>query len=369
VGERDHYSAAGVDYDWLDTGKRDALAAAVSTSHLLAARGGLASEASRGESAFVFQFGGGTLAFVIEGLGTKSVIANEYYRLTGVNRFDAVAVDAVAAIVNDLICVGALPLVLNAYFATGGSDWYRDRERAAALVAGWQSACVAAGCAWGGGESPGLSGLVAEDEIELAGSAVGALPLELAEPLLGQRLAPGDEIVVVQSSGLHSNGASLARAVSATHPDGLLAKLPDGSRLGDGLLTPSIIYVPLVARALGAGLDITYMSHITGHGYLKLMRAQHPLTYRMTALPPVPPVLQFLVDATDMSQREAYRTLNMGAGFALYCRPGAGDAVAALAEDVGLAAAVMGVVEEGSRQVLIEPLGLRYEQRELQFAA
>src|SRR3954451_12872813 len=112
MGERDLYSAAGVDYDWLDAGKRDALAAAISTSALISARGGRASDASRGESAFVFEFAGRTLAFVMEGLGTKSVIANEFYELAGTNRFDAVAIDAVAAIVNDLICVGALPLVV-----------------------------------------------------------------------------------------------------------------------------------------------------------------------------------------------------------------------------------------------------------------
>ena len=367
--EPDLYTSAGVDYDLLDAGKRDALAAALSTSHLMAARGGRPSDQSRGESAFVFELAGQTLAFVVEGLGTKSVIANQFYELTGTDHFDAVAVDTVAAIVNDLICVGALPLVVNAYFATGGSEWYRDRKRAASLVSGWQRACVQAGCTWGGGESPSLSGLVSDGEIELAGSAVGALPANLAAPIFGQALAPGDEIVIVGSSGLHANGASLARAVAKTHPDGLLAKLPDASLFGDALLSPSIIYVPLVARALAEACDITYMSHITGHGYLKLMRAQHALRYRITELPPVPPVLQFLVDATKMDPREAYRTFNMGAGFAIYCRPQTGERIVAIAEELGMQASVSGVVEEGPREVLIDPLGVRYEQRELQFAS
>ena len=363
----DAYSAAGVDYDLLDGGKRDALAAALATSSLMAARGGTASDASRGESAFVFTLGDQTLAFVVEGLGTKSMLANAFYQQTGENRFDAVAIDTVAAIVNDLVCVGALPLVLNAYFATGGSDWYRDEQRNGKLVAGWARGCELAGCTWGGGESPSLSGLVAEDEIELAGAAVGALPKTLSEPIFGQRLQADDEIVLVESSGLHANGASLARKVAGELPDGLQTKLSDGTTLGAGLLAPSVIYVGLVAAALEQGVDVTYLSHITGHGFLKVMRAQHELSYKLTQLPPVPPVLAFLAEQTGMDDREAYRTLNMGAGFALCVRPGEGERVVQLAAQNGLRAAVSGVVETGAREVVLEPLGLRYAPAGLQF--
>ncbi len=213
------YQAAGVDYEALDEGKRLAMRSALSTSSLLAGRGGRALDASRGQPAFVFELGPRTFAFVVEGLGTKSIIARQMLESHGVNRFDAVAYDTVAAIVNDLCCVGALPLVVNAYFATGASDWHRSGERATALVDGWRQACEDAGCAWGGGESPTLPGLVAEPDIELAGSAVGALP-EGSAPILGDELAPGDEIVIVASSGLHANGSSLARLVASRLPDG-----------------------------------------------------------------------------------------------------------------------------------------------------
>ena len=110
----------------------------------------------------MFELDGRTFAFVVEGLGTKSIIARQVLDSRGVNRFDAVAYDTVAAIVNDLCCVGALPLVVNAYFATGDSHWYRDGEREAALVEGWREACEDAGCTWGGGESPTLPELVAQ---------------------------------------------------------------------------------------------------------------------------------------------------------------------------------------------------------------
>src|SRR5262249_50140605 len=130
------YGAAGVDYGALDAGKRSALTEALATSALLGARGGQAFDASRGEPAVGFEVGDQKLAFVLEGLGTKSIIARQVEEQLGFSGFDSVAYDSVAAIVNDLCCVGALPLVVNAYFATGSSDWYRRHERHAALLAG-----------------------------------------------------------------------------------------------------------------------------------------------------------------------------------------------------------------------------------------
>ena len=119
------YRAAGVDYD--DARRGQAPGDGRGARHLAAARwrsGGRALDASRGEPAFVFELDGRTLAFVVEGLGTKSIIARQVLERQGINRFADVAYDTVAAILNDLCCVGALPLVVNAYFATGASEWY-----------------------------------------------------------------------------------------------------------------------------------------------------------------------------------------------------------------------------------------------------
>ena len=241
------YSSAGVDYDALDAGKRSALSQALATSGLLASAGGRALDASRGEPAFVFEAGGQTLAFVLEGLGTKSIIARQLEPELGTGGFEHVAYDTVAAIVNDLCCVGATPLVLNAYFATGSSEWYTRRERHEALLRGWREGCVDAGATWGGGESPSLPGLVAAEDIELAGCAIGLVPLDQA-PILGDDLRPGDEIVFVDSSGLHANGASLARKVAAELPEGYRTPLPSGRSFGEALLDPSVIYAGLVRR-------------------------------------------------------------------------------------------------------------------------
>ncbi len=170
------YSDTGVDYETLDAGKRNALDQALATSPLLAAHGARALDASRGEPAFAFEMGGQTFAFVVEGLGTKAMVARRVYEETGESHFGAVAYDTVAAIANDLCCVGALPLVINAYFATGSSDWYTDAKRGADLLDGWRRACEDAGATWGGGESPSLPELVTDGEIELAGAAMGVVP-------------------------------------------------------------------------------------------------------------------------------------------------------------------------------------------------
>src|SRR5471032_1531571 len=136
------YRAAGVDYDALDAAKRMAMAKALSTSSLLAATGARALDSSRGEPAFVFELDRRAFAFVVEGLGTKSVVARQVLEQQGINRFGDVAYDTVAAILNDLSCVGALPLVVNAYFATGASEWYLESARAEALMEGWRAACA-----------------------------------------------------------------------------------------------------------------------------------------------------------------------------------------------------------------------------------
>src|SRR5579884_107885 len=358
------YTAAGVDYEALDAGKRSALTQALATSELLQARGARALDESRGEPAFVFELAGQTLAFVLEGLGTKSIIARQVQEELGISAFANVAYDTVAAIVNDLCCVGALPLVVNAYFATGSSAWYGNRHRHAELLEGWREACADAGATWGGGESPSLPDLVSSAEIELAGCAVGLVP-DGGRPILGAELTPGDEIVLVRSSGLHANGSSLARMIAQQLPDGYRTPLSSGRSFGEALLDRTIIYSGLVAALLERGVELHYLSHITGHGLLKLMRPRRELTYRIERLPEVPEVLRFLTGQTAMTAAAAYSTLNMGCGFALYCAAGAGADVVATASELGLAAEVAGAVEHGPRRVVLEPVDVAYESGDM----
>jgi phosphoribosylformylglycinamidine cyclo-ligase len=168
---------------------------------------------------------------------------------------------------------------------------------------------------------------------------------------------------------MHANGASLARLLAERLPEGYMTALPSGRTLGEALLDPSAMYVPLVQALLESQLRVSYLSHITGHGLLKLMRPSRPLTYRVHALPPVPEVLSFLADQAGLNAHQAYSTFNMGSGYAVYCEAGAGKTVVALARELGLEALVGGVVEDGQRQVIVEPVGVRYAGDELELSA
>jgi phosphoribosylformylglycinamidine cyclo-ligase len=359
------YSKAGIDYEVLDESKRAAIRNAEATSPLIALHGGRVIEESRGASAFVLELGGQQLAFVVEGLGTKSILARHWLEQTGEDRFADVAIDGVAAIVNDVASVGALPVVVNAYFATGGSDWHAGNTSIQSLLEGWRRGCELAQAVWGGGESPALPDLLAPNDVEIAGSSIGAVPPEWG-PLLGDDLRPGQAIVLVDSSGLHANGATLARSVAAKLPDGLRTEMPGGTSFGAALLEPSVIYVPLVAELRKRGIKPSYLAHVTGHGLRKLMRAPADLVYVVEELPPVPPVLSFLADQAGMSERDAYGTFNMGAGWAVYVdRERAADVVEAAAA-VGMSARIGGHVEEGERAVELVEKDITYRGDELE---
>src|SRR5665213_2150971 len=165
-----------------------------------------------------------------------------------------------------------------------------------------------------------------------------------------------------------SSSASLARLLADRLDAGYATALADGTTLGEALLEPSVMYVGLVEALLGEGLPLRYISHITGHGLLKLMRPSRALTYRIEKLPEAPVVLDFLVEQAQLDAHSAYSTFNMGSGYALYCAPGAGAAIVAIAERLGLSALVAGRVEEGPRQVILEPVDVRFAGEELELS-
>jgi phosphoribosylformylglycinamidine cyclo-ligase len=206
--------------------------------------------------------------------------------------------------------------------------------------------------------------LLDERDIELAGAAVGAVP-DGRRPLLGEELGPGDEIVLVASSGLHANGASLARLIAGRLPEGYATALPSGATFGEALLAPSVMYAGLVATLLESEARLTYISHVTGHGLLKLMRPAKELTYRIEQLPRVPEVLSFLVEQAQLDRSAAYSTFNMGAGYALYCANGDGVGVVRAAQSLGLDAQLAGRVEGGPRQVILEPVEVCFDSDQL----
>jgi phosphoribosylformylglycinamidine cyclo-ligase len=353
------YTSSGVDYGSLDPAKVLAQRAAASTAGALDRFGLVEVGASRGESAYVWEEPDAYRAFVIEGLGTKSLVGDAMRRVTGRTYYDALARDTVAMIVNDVIVVGAEPQVVTAYWAVGASSWFDDRERAADLVRGWTEACVESGATWGGGETPALAGVIAPDTIDLGGACVGVVKPK-SRLVLGDRLAAGDALVLLASSGIHANGLTLARALADRLPDGYATDIGDGTTYGDALLAPTVLYPAVVRAIFEAGVDVHYLVNVTGHGWRKLMRARRELRYVVDALPPVPPLFRFMMERAGIDAAEAYATFNMGAGFAVYAPAAQAERVVETARSHGLQAWIAGRIEAGAREVTIEPLGVRY---------
>jgi phosphoribosylformylglycinamidine cyclo-ligase len=362
------YAAAGVDYTKIDPLKILAQQAAAATAGNLARHGLTEVAASRGESAYVVDCGEFYLASITECLGTKALVADAMREITGKTYYDRIAQDTLAMAINDLITVGATPVSAHAYWATGGSDWFNDASRASDLVNGWKAACDASGVSWGGGETPALAGVVAPGRIDLAASCVG-LVRPKARLTLGESLRAGDAIVLLASSGIHANGVSLARKLAERLPEGYATRLPDGQLFGEALLAPTVLYAGVTEALARAGIVPHYCANITGHGWRKLMRHPGAFTYRITQLPLVPTVLQFIQAHAPLDAREAYGNLNMGAGFALYVS--AEDALRCVqaARDLGIDAVVAGHVQAGPKQVVIVPLDLTFAADELHVRA
>lgn len=359
------YADTGVDYDAMDPFKRMAQFAARETAdNIRRLNDGEFQEleASRGESAYLIEAAKSYFAHVEEGLGTKNLVADAMYALTGKSFYDQIAQDAVAMIVNDMITLGALPLSVAMHLAVGESEWFDDERRSHDLVGGWKSACDLARCTWGGGETPTLKGVVMPGTVVLSGSAVGLVkPKErLAR---AENIQHGDAIIFIESSGIHANGFTMARKIAEGLPDGYLTKLPDGRTYGETLLDPTHIYVGLVENCLNAGVNIHYAVNITGHGWRKLMRAPQPFDYIIDTLPRPQPIFDFIQRHGPVDEHEAYGNLNMGTGFALYVDDADVQTaiITVIASKLGFRAFKAGHIERSDeKKVIIQPKNLEY---------
>ena len=357
------YADSGVDYSAVDPIKVMAQKAAADTAGNLQAFGATEMAVSRGESAYVWEENDAYRSLVVEGLGTKNLVADAVRVFSGKTHYDTIAQDAIAMIVNDLIVVGALPQVVNAYFAIGDPDWMRDEQRAGDLIKGWGAACQAIGATWGGGETPVLKNIVEPATIDIGGAATGIInPKERL--VLGDKLAAGDSIVLIESSGIHANGITFVRKLAEKNRDIYKEKLSDGRTFGEALLTPTHLYVSLVRDLMEAGLDLHYMVNITGHGWRKLMRATADFSYVMHEVPPVPAEFSFMHERAGADAKEMYGNFNMGAGFAVYVPAEQATKVIEIAAQQNLKAWAAGAVETGPKEVLItdpDAAGIRFK--------
>lgn len=363
-----HYEKTGVPYQIMDPLKILSQIEGKKTAKNLSSLGLSELEKSRGESAYVIDTGNFYLAIVQESLGTKCLVAADMRKYTKKSYYDALAQDTVAMSVNDLIVVGATPAVVMAYWGAGGGSWFEDKRGLTDLVKGWAKACNLAGASWGGGETPSLTGVVNDGLVDLASSCVGLIKPK-GRLTLGEKLKAGDSIILFESSGIHANGLSMARKIAEKLPQGYRTTLSEGETYGEALLEPTIIYSKLITDLFEAGVDIHYMVNITGHGWRKIMRHTKPFTYQIFVIPPVPSVFKFMMKHGPISTKEAYGSLNMGAGFAVFVPRKDVRKVLRIAKEHDIKAYEAGVVQAGKKRVIIEPKKIVFEGKSLEVRA
>jgi len=267
----------------------------------------------------------GTTGLVLstDGVGTKLIVAEE------LGRFDTVGIDCIAMNVNDVVCVGADPIALLDYIAVEEAREEVLEEIARGLKTGAEDA----GVEIPGGELAVVPELIrghpSPSGIDLVGMCVGLV--ELDSVISGDRVRPGDAVVGLPSSGVHSNGYTLARRALTE-----LEEAPPelgGATVGEALIEPTVIYVRAVRELLASGLDVRGLAHITGDGLLNLTRLHADVGYRIDSPLPVPPVFELIAARARVDAAEMWHVFNMGCGFCCVVpRESAEQAVALLGE-------------------------------------
>jgi phosphoribosylformylglycinamidine cyclo-ligase len=246
--------------------------------------------------------GGKLLATHTDGVGTKVIIANM------MKKFDTIGIDCVAMNVNDIICIGATPISFVDYIAANKNDQRIFKQIVSGLVTGAKKSSMPIV----GGETAIMPDLISGKGFgfDLAGMVVGILSKK--QMILGNSIKPNDVIIGVKSTGLHSNGYSLARKVLSRYS--LKQKFKGIGTLGNALLKPTEIYVKPVLEAIEK-CSIHGLAHITGGSFTKLLRLKQ-IGFELDNLPKTPPLMQLIQDCGVKSD-EMYKTFNMGVGFCI----------------------------------------------------
>jgi phosphoribosylformylglycinamidine cyclo-ligase len=280
-----------------------------------------------------------------DGVGTKIRVAQL------ANKYDTIGIDLVAMCVNDCLCVGAEPLFFLDYLAMDRDD----PDRHTPIVAGVSEGCTRAGLALIGGETAIMPGLYAPGDFDLAGFCVGVV--ERKHVIDGSAIRPGDVLIGIPSSGLHSNGYSLVRKVVFEHAaleiDSTVPEL-ESATVGDALLTPTRIYSDVVATSLTADREsLTGIAHITGGGLAdniaRLLPKDCDVEIQLGSWPE-PAVFGWLAALGGIERAEMFRVFNMGIGLVLICREPASNPLIARLTAAGESPTVIGQVVSGNQQ-------------------
>ena len=279
-----------------------------------------------------------------DGVGTKQRIAQL------MDRHDTVGIDCVAMCVNDIVCCGARPLFFLDYIAIGRND----PEKVASLVSGVAEGCVRAGCALIGGETAEHPGTMQPDDYDLAGFSVGLVDKD--KVIDRSKVASGDVVIALASSGLHSNGYSLVRKVFDVEHCDLGAFVPElGTSLGGALLTPTRIYVKPVLAAIEAA-DVHGISHITGGGFYENIPRSIPDGFCAKidkAAVKIPTIFKLLQEKGSIPERDMFNTFNMGVGMILIVSADTADKAVQSLKTAGEDACVIGEITVGEDKICL----------------
>ena len=280
-----------------------------------------------------------------DGCGTKVKLAMI------LDKHDTIGIDAVAMCVNDIACAGGEPLFFLDYIACGKNY----PEKIAAIVGGVAEGCVQSGAALIGGETAEHPGLMAEDEYDLAGFAVGVC--DRSEMITGEDLKAGDVLLGIASSGVHSNGFSLVRKVFSMDRETLETYREElGTTLGGALLAPTKIYVKALASVKAAGVRVKGCSHITGGGFYENVPRMLPEGVRAVIRKdsyPVPAIFGMLQKEGDIAEQMMYNTFNMGIGMVVAVDEKDVSKARAAIEAAGETSWVIGHIEAGEKGVTL----------------
>ena len=285
-----------------------------------------------GYFANVIDIGGGMgIAVSTDGVGTKLLVAEM------LEKYDTIGIDCVAMNVNDILCVGARPITLLDYIAVERTDPKMLGEVADGLLDGAEQA----GVSISGGELAQVAELIRGirpgSGFDIVATAVGLVPLDRV--LVGEGLADGDVVIGLKATGIHSNGLTLARKAlfetGAYEPEQHVDSL--GRSVGEELLEPTRIYVRPVLDMLSNVDGIKALAHITGNGFLNLLRVKSDVGFEITDLPEPNPIFQLIQEAGSIEDAEMYRVFNMGIGFCVVTVAAAAERAMAALHSAGAA--------------------------------
>lgn len=322
------YQQSGVNYNLMDPFKNACLAAG-------------------GNNSEVVEFKDFYLVDILEGLGSLNKLADQVYKLTGKEFYYQAGWGNAASILNDLVSLGAKPLTLKLFVAAGSEEWFKQKTRWKELIRGFKDAATYSGARWNGGETQTLVDLVQGSSCVLGGSATSIIKPK-KRLITDQDIEEGDRIILFQSSGTHTNGVTLIRAVFANNPDVLI----------EAIKPKALIYSPLIDTLLTKGVEIHYISHITGHGWRKIMRSRRGFSYVIESIPTPQSIFKKIQIKTSVDNLQMYSDYNMGAGMAVFAPKESVLSIIKIAQQFKIKALDAGFVKKGPRRVNIIPLDI-----------